>query len=213
MDWFPKGKKLESENIYHRYLKFPFDITKHPVCDTQPEGMYHQELNPWICKNLNNFLGELGLFINDVVAYYTPPNGFLPIHVDGKKIDNRSKINITWGPKGGTTRWWSHNKSKNMANVGEIFKGKKEILDNIKNKHFWFPAKEDCELLYEASTNKVSLVNVGQFHSTYNPHPTKGRWTLCFVPISHKLKYDLGRSHLTFKESLEAFSPYIKESR
>jgi hypothetical protein len=100
-----------------------------------------------------------------------------------------------------------------MANVGEIFKGKKEILDNIKNKHFWFPAKEDCELVHEASTNKVSLVNVGQFHSTYNPHPTEGRWTLCFVPISHKLKYDLGRSHLTFKESLEAFGPYIKESR
>ena len=60
-------------------------------------------------------------------------------------------------------------------------------------------------LVWEANTNKVSLLNVGQLHSTYNPTDV-GRWTLCFVPSSSALR---GGTYLTFEEALEVYADYI----
>ena len=68
--------------------------------------------------------------------------------------------------------------------------------------------KEDCELLWEANTNKVSLLNVGQLHSTYNP-TNVGRWTLCFVPASEALRGGLNGGYLTFEEAVEVYADYI----
>ena len=66
--------------------------------------------------------------------------------------------------------------------------------------------EEDCTLVYTANTNKVSLINVGELHSTYNPHPTEGRWTLCFIPASNKIR---NGEYLTFQEALEIYKDYI----
>ena len=66
--------------------------------------------------------------------------------------------------------------------------------------------KEDCTLVHEANTNTLSLVNAGQLHSTWNPHPTEGRWTLCFVPGSKSIR---NGAHLTFEEACEVYKDYI----
>ena len=220
MDWFPKGKKLESENIYHRYLKFPFEVTKHPLCNTTPKEIEHHDINPWRCSQLNKFLSNMGLMVCHTELFYTPPGGAeIPIHADDATLDNRAKINITYGPKRGRMRWWLSTKTKHVTGSKEISEYTKSLMNakigdrfsNEEQRGNLIAEKKDCELLYEASTNKISLVNVGQLHSTFNPHPTQGRWTLCFIPGSHKMKYELGRSHLTFEEAAEAFSQYIKE--
>ena len=193
MDWFPKGKKLESENIYHRYLKFPFEVTKHPLCNTTPKEIEHHDINPWRCSQLNKFLSNMGLMVCHTELFYTPPGGAeIPIHADDATLDNRAKINITWGPPEGTVRWW---KSENAKAITDL-ESAKEMLGTELQPDEDFSArehanllakKEDCELIWEANTNKVSLLNVGQLHSTYNP-TNVGRWTLCFVPASHAIR-------------------------
>ena len=87
--------------------------------------------------------------------------------------------------------------------------GSEAVSDDFSERthHNLVAHKEDCELVYEANTNKVSLVNVGQLHSTYNPDPSEGRWTLCFVPAR---KERTNKRHLTFAEAVEVFEPYIE---
>ena len=87
--------------------------------------------------------------------------------------------------------------------------GSEAVSDDFSERthHNLVALKEDCELVHEANTNKISLVNVGRLHSTYNPDSTQGRWTLCFVPASLNLE---GRRYLTFEEAVKAFEDYIE---
>ena len=62
-----------------------------------------------------------------------------------------------------------------------------------------------CDLVCERVIDRPSLINVGQLHSTYNPHATEGRWTLCFF----LLKSDY--THLQFDEAVEIFKDIAYE--
>ena len=215
MEWFPIGKKLESENIYHRYLDLPFEITKPDILNTRPDKWRHEDINPWICSKLEPWLNSLGLHSCHTEVFYTPPNhGEIPIHCDDVSLDNRAKINITYGPDSGTIRWWKSNNTKEIVgtDAAQEMLGSEAVSDDFSERthHNLVALKEDCKLVHEVNTNKVSLVNVGQLHSTYNPDPNNGRWTLCFVPASRKILKISGRRHLTFEEAVEAFAPYIQ---
>ena len=215
MEWYPTGKKLNSDNIYHRYLNLPFEITTPDVLKTKPEKWRHEDINPWVCNNLEKWLNTLGLHTCHTEVFYTPPNhGEIPIHCDDVTVDNRTKINITYGPANGTIRWWKSKKVQQIVGkeAGQELVGKDALPDDFSERthHNLVALKEDCELVHEANTNKVSLVNVGQLHSTYNPDPSQGRWTLCFVPASLKLLEKTNRRHLTFEEAVEVFEPYIQ---
>jgi len=62
--------------------------------------------------------------------------------------------------------------------------------------------RDECTLVYEANTNRPSLVNVGQLHDTYSP-PHAGRWTLCFIPgrpNGHDIYWD---------EAMEIYKDYV----
>ena len=208
MGWVSKNEKLEGENIYHRHLKLPFGIKKyHLLMDTIPDSVQHVDINPYRDPKIEEFNSSLGLITVHTEVFYTPPGGELPIHADDVALDNRAKINITWGPPEGTVRWW---KSENAKAITDL-ESAKEMLgaelqpdeDFSARQHANLLAKkEDCELIWEANTNKVSLINVGQLHSTYNP-TNVGRWTLCFVPASRAIR---GGAYLTFEEAVEAFS-------
>lgn len=208
--WVPTGKQINSKNIFHRYMKLPFEITKHPLCDTTPDTVAHHDINPYRDSKIEDFNHSLGLITVHTEVFYTPPGGELPIHADDMVIDNRAKINITWGPPEGTVRWWKSEHAKPIADLESA----REMLGNelqpdeefSERQHTNLLAKkEDCELVWEANTNKVSLLNVGQLHSTYNPTDV-GRWTLCFVPASSALR---GGHYLTFEEALEVYADYI----
>ena len=211
--WSPTGKKLTSKNIFHRYMKLPFEIAKHPLCDTTPDTVAHVDINPYRDPKIEAFNASLGLITKHTEVFYTPPGGELPIHADDLTIDNRAKINITWGPPEGTVRWW---KSENAQAITDLESAKEMLGDELqpyedfsKRQHTNLLAKkEDCELLWEANTNKVSLLNVGQLHSTYNP-TNVGRWTLCFVPASEALRGGLNGGYLTFEEAVEVYADYI----
>ena len=212
MEWYPTGKELDSDNIYHRYLKLEFDITKPEVLNTTPEKWRHEDINPWRCNNVETWLHSLGLYSSHTEVFFTPPNhGEIPIHCDDVTIDDRAKINITYGPDTGTIRWWESSKAQQIVgtDAAQEMLGSEAVSDDFSERtHQNLVAlKEDCELVHEANTNKVSLVNVGRLHSTYNPDSTQGRWTLCFVPASLKLE---DRRYLTFEEAVEAFEDYIE---
>ena len=161
-------------NTYHKYLNLPFNID--PLSDFTQQGdkALHYYINDssftFMKEWLNNL--ELKLFLTEV--FYTPPFGKIPIHTDHASYTNHAKINITWGPDEGVTQWWKSDKviKKYLKGIGES--------TTETHRNLWAEEK-DCELLYEANTNRPSLVNVGVLHGTNNP-TSQGRWTLCFVP-------------------------------
>jgi|TARA_A100000164_G_C21864227_1_gene751691 hypothetical protein len=213
MGWISKNEKLEGDNVYHRHLKFPFEIRKYlPLMDTVPDTVQHVDINPYRDPYMEKLHEDLGLYIHHTEVFYTPPNGGeLPIHTDEATYDDRAKINITWGPDVGTVRWWKSDKAKPITDLDSA----KEMLgeemtadeDFSERQHSNILAKkEDCTLVHEANTNTVSLINAGQLHSTWNPHPTEGRWTLCFVMASKSIRDGY---YLTFEEACEVYKDYI----
>lgn len=190
----PKGY---GENRYHRYIRFPGEITRHELCKVMHPDIWHADINPYRDKAVDLFHEQLGLKINHVEIFYTPPgHGRLPIHTDTTELLDRVKMNITWGPPGGVMRWWESNKTfamKTDPDPSQSHRSHKNLMANEK----------DSTMMYEADTGTCSLVNAGRLHDTYNPHPTEGRWTMCFVPEP------LGRKYLTWDEALDFYKDYI----
>jgi hypothetical protein len=166
-----------TENIYHRYLDIPISpnidlfardgYDPNQICHI---GIDESELNPALVEWLDTY--NVGYYF--VEAFYTPPNGGkIHIHTDTATVCNVVKINWTYGAPGGRIVWWQP-----------------EHEDKIESKQTGFDAtyltteEQYCKKLFEADTNKPSLVNVGLFHSTWNPS-NEGRWTLS-LPLINK---------------------------
>jgi len=131
------------------------------------------------------------------------------LFIQMKLLDDHVKINITWGPEEGVMRWWEANKTQVFTDIEDVkanYKGVDvDAADAFSHRqHTNVLAEEkDCTLVFESSTNKPSLVNVGVLHSTFNP-TDKGRWTLCFVPAIPN-----GHGYIYWDEALEYFKDYI----
>lgn len=194
------------ENIFHRYLNLPFDIRKYPLFETTPKQMRHHDITGYIDKNVNKFHQNLGLSIIHTEIFYTPAGQSIPIHADSVTLDNHVKINITFGPNEGKIRWWKSNNTKVVKDrqTAQDMLGLNNNNNFSQRDHTNVLAKaEDCELVWEANTNRPSLVNVGQLHDTYSP-PEAGRWTLCFVPGNKG-----GSDYVYWDEALEIYKDYI----
>jgi hypothetical protein len=198
------------ENRFHRYLNLPFEIAKPNICNEYPDDMKHLDINDYVDTNIDNWLDKLNLHVGHTEVFYTPPNGGkLPIHSDESTLDDHVKINITWGPEEGVMRWWKANKTQVFTDIEDV-KANYKGLDVDKADEFShrqhtnvLALEEDCTLIYEANTNRPSLVNVGVLHSTYNP-TAQGRWTLCFVPAVKG-----GHGYIYWDEAQEYFKDYI----
>ena len=207
-----------NKNMYHRYLKIPFAHIK-PVCfSEQPSKMrgtnWHEEVitqEHWDIRFVE-WLNNYNLKPSNICEafYNSPSGGGLPIHNDTPDISNAVNINFTWGPLTSTTRWW---KIKNESLIQlekdnteyhkEYLKG---ISADIPQYKFLHADEKECDLVYEQVINKPSLMNVGQLHSTYNPHFSECRWTLSYHILSQKD----GR-HIQFDEALEIFKDVAYE--
>lgn len=195
-------------NQYHKYINLPFEVKKPEEFNQFWDYANHIPIEPnhpsaapvieWLNKyNVNSI---------DVEMFYTPPNGgVIPPHTDSPSFNNQTKINITWGPETGETRWWTSDKWYEFSYGGE------ETLEDDKGKTYkdlkvLRADEENCKLVYSANTNRPSLINVGQLHSTYNPGDV-GRHTLCFNLIhlggsrTEPLVWD--EALIFFKDSLE----------
>lgn len=195
------------KNIFHRYIKLPFEIIKPPICNLRLKQLKQQSIPYHEDKKMLSFLNKLGLDLLNIEVFYTPSKKSLPIHIDTDEIDNHVKLNISYGPTEGATRWWKPlnlNLEKEREKMDSGYKG--ENLKGLENSHYKHKSimlkEEECELIYDANTNTPSLVNAGVFHSSYNP-ADEGRWTLSFV-LGKNNKY------LYWDDAMEVFKDYIE---
>lgn len=189
------------DNHFHRYINLPFTIPKPSHFDIdhdQPKHQAYLDLESEYCKPMLSWLNTLGLKCDFVESFYTPAHGgSIPPHTDNAVLTDMVKINITWGPDQGVTRWWS-------ASRVRLFESNPQVTENTNKYQTCLLADEkDCILLHEANTNRPSLIQVGSLHSTYNPGST-GRHTLCF------LLYTTDMEHLTWDKALEILREYIE---
>jgi hypothetical protein len=190
-------------NNFHRYLNLPFDIKRPPNLDSfDSKESKHIEIPEYCDQNMINWLKSFDIETGNIEAFYTPPKGSLPIHCDESILDNHVKINVTWGSEKGVTRWWHCPCPLDNHDIHVIDNGteKEYRQDNCLRGN-----ESDCDLVYEANTNRPSLLNVGQMHSTYNPDEKIGRWTLCFVlkPINSFKPY------IYWNDALGIFKDYL----
>jgi hypothetical protein len=199
-----------NKNIYHRYLKLPFDYKKPKRLNISHEHpnmivVLREEIDDKIIKWIEKF----NLRVSNIIeAFYTPVNGGkLPIHNDTSEISNACKINFTWGPSDSVTRWW-------QVKSPELLKSIKPDNNHLYNAGIkpdivitdaFTAREEDCNMIHEQVIYKPSLMNIGQLHSTYNPNMIEDRWTLCFTLLN------LDGSHLQFEEAIKIFENYIDE--
>ena len=202
---------MPQENKYHRYLNLPFEIRKPQICNVKPKDLKHYDIPYHKDDNITEFVKQWGLQIVNCELFYTPGGKKLPIHIDDWVEDNHVKINISWGPPEGTTRWWNAPNFTNNDEYNSNYNSLKD-LDNIKYENFSdrhhrsiILKEEECELIYEANTDKPSLVNVGTFHSSHNP-TDEGRWTLCFILGYDKDDWD---NLVPWDKAIEMFKEFI----
>ncbi len=185
-----------TKNWYHRYINLPFTIAPLDIFKKHGSQVKHFYINDYPFYPVEDWFNDLGLTLALKEVFYTPPYSKIPIHTDHGMYTMHAKINITWGPEEGVIQWWKSDKTyrKKMEGYTDITS---EFHDNL------WANEEDCELLYEANTNKPSLVNVGMLHGTSNPSPL-GRWTLCFVPMNQRGQF------IHWNSALEIFKDYLE---
>lgn len=199
------------QNKYHRYLNLPFEIRKPQICNVKPKDLKHYDIPNHKDNNISEFVKQFGLQIVNTELFYTPGGKKLPIHIDDWVKDNHVKINTSWGPKEGTTRWWNAPNFTEEEEYDSNYNSLKD-LDHVKYENFSdrhhrsiILKEEECELVYEANTDKPSLVNVGTFHSSHNP-TDEGRWTLCFILGYDKDDWD---NLVPWDKAIEMFKEFI----
>jgi hypothetical protein len=189
------------DNSFHRYINLPFEIVKPAHFEEhhdQPKHQAYLDTEADYAKPMLAWLKQFGLKCEFIESFYTPAGGgSIPPHTDNAILTDMVKINITWGPEEGTTKWWSASRIR-------VFHATPEITENTnKNQTCLLADEKDCTLLYSANTNRPSLIQVGAIHSTYNPG-TVGRHTLCF------LLYTEDMEHLTWDNAMDIFKDYIE---
>ncbi len=199
------------QNNYHRYLNLPFEIRKPQICNVKPKDLKHYDIPNHKDNNITEFVKQFGLQIVNTELFYTPGGKKLPIHIDDWVKDDHVKINISWGPKEGTTRWWNAPNFTDEEEYDSNYNSLKD-LDHVKYENFSdrhhrsiILKEEECELVYEANTDKPSLVNVGTFHSSHNP-TEEGRWTLCFILGYNKDDWD---NLVPWDKAIDIFKEFI----
>jgi hypothetical protein len=186
------------ENKYHRYLNLPFEIIPPEEFKKHGNIIRHHYINRIPFPQVDEWFHSLNLKCHLKECFYTPPHLKIPIHTDHASYTNHAKINLTWGPEEGVIQWWHSDNVKERVISG----GNKNTSEYHHN--LWAEEK-DCTLLYEANTNRPSLVNVGVLHGTNNP-TNSGRWTICFVPTT------LNEDFIHWDDALNIFKNYIEDS-
>lgn len=187
------------ENIYHRYLKLPFELKKPEQFDYYGDTIKHFAFRDVVLPELQDWFDSLGLTCGLAEGFYTPPNSKIPIHTDWGTYTNHVKINTTWGPDEGMIQWWKSDIVQKREIMGQLQGYTSEHHVNL------WANSEDCTFLYEANTNKPSLVNVGILHGTYNP-TNYGRWTLALGPRSSEYEDGI----IPWWDALEIFKNYLE---
>jgi len=193
-------KKEPVENVYHRFLDIPID----PEIDLFEREDYetllyrHVTVDPAdVNPKLVEWFEKIGIKFHLFEAFYTPPyGGKIPVHTDTTEICDVAKVNWTFGAPGSKLIWWKAKDTKYINKFHTEF-GNEYLTAEQKN----------CKRLFEAEIKKPSLVNIGQFHSTYNP-TDEGRWTLSLPLVTLD---DTRR--LTWDEAVELLQDHFDDEQ
>jgi hypothetical protein len=191
-------------NNFHRYINLPFEVKKPDLFSDVTKDVVKHEMLPLDFKEaapIVDFLKDFDIICNHIEYFYTPPKGKILIHTDNGYFDNMTKINVTWGPDEAVTRWWDCPNYRPLEFEG----GNEEVGETDSYHNVYTADEEDSTLLYEANTNRPSLLNTGLFHSTYNPTDI-GRYTLCLI-LFHKDT----KKNLQWDDALTLFSKYLSD--
>lgn len=117
----------------------------------------------------------LGMYIKNVDVFCSPPGFRLPIHVDGKKIDNCCAINWAYCDEDGALmEWWKPISDK----INTVTPGTEKDAYNITTTPYAFAWKdEECNKVFESEVKQPSLVNIGQPHAMSN-HTNSQRFAI-----------------------------------
>ena len=199
MSIFNLFKKKKVENRYHRFLDIPIDPKIDLFARTDYDPMYYRhmlidasDVNP----KLVAWFEQLGIKLA-FEAFYTPPyGGKIPIHTDTSELSDVVKVNWTWGAPGSTLIWWEVKDAKYIETFQTEFGAQ------------YLTAKErHCRKLLEVEVKKPSLVNIGAFHSTWNP-TEGGRWTLSLPLINAD-----ETKRLVWSEALLILQDYVSKEQ
>lgn len=218
-------------NRYHRYINLPFELKKPKICETEPEHPTYIDDNPYghFDENLFKWLRKFDLTVDMYETLYTPPYGYVPLHIDSH-LQNKelAKLNLSWGCEKSAMSWYTTNKLYVMNRgqhhedtVRDLELGDIESTDNYKFLEHIDPdvtilhgvtdeyqvttaKRAESTLIYQANTNRPSLVNGGILHSTENPCSV-GRWTLSIVMRTRFNK------ELDWESALKIFADYLEE--
>ena len=190
------------DNIYHRYIKLPFEFVepdwkdvRRTFSEEQKKGSEYYDIKEkgdtdvYFChtpendKKVTEFLDMFNLFYDSKLVFYTKANEEIKVHIDNNKeeiyskkvdnfIDNHAKLNITWEPNGGKLRWWDLKNDKDL-------KIDTHTTPLGKTWNVIWANQNECDMVYEKEINKPSIVNTGRPHSTFNPSK-EGRLTLSY---------------------------------
>jgi|TARA_B100000035_G_C20858613_1_gene490840 hypothetical protein len=197
-------------NHYHRYLDLPFEIEKPDIFNSEQKTVMQKALPNHYDQNMVDFLAKFGMKLLMIECFFTPPNGGkVPIHTDFWWWETDFvKINKTWGPEDGKIIWYKASKTtpitvKPGKNTSDVEPGE-SVVYQTDDVTILTASQKDCTPLYEANTNKPSLVNTGILHGTLNPS-NEPRWTICFQPV-----WDIEtEAYVTWHEAMDIFKDYI----
>ena len=214
--------------LYHRYLKLPFNFEKPTLYDSVElkdycEFIYFKDKD-LKTEPILDFIDSIGLYRIQTNSVYSAPRDGIRIHSDTPDLSDKVKLSFSWGSPDSKTIWWEPKDKRKvkvvnfyeshmtrgvkaskikMATMPErirlFLKGKK--IGPL-TKYAWAKEK-DCNKVLERTIDRPSLYNVGRLHSTWNPS-NEGRWTLTFILGK---KRDMKPLH--FIESLNYFREYI----
>jgi hypothetical protein len=160
----------------------PYDATRSPApYYIDPES----EFAKWL-------LG-LGLEISRAGAeqFYTPPDGTIPVHIDGKNFDNKVKLNFQYGGKGSTMRWYQLN------NTDSTMQSKNGDFGE-----FFMIPPEQVTQTWQAEIGFPSLINAGILHNVVNG--SEPRWVIS-VPL-----WDIeANQNLQWNTAIDKFQQWI----
>lgn len=154
-------------NTFEKKLKLPFvfdlDINE-TVFKSVPYGIDPTSpLISWLA-DLNCEIARSGAEL-----FYIPPGHTIPIHADGKQLDNKVKLNFQYRGNGSTMKWYVPANSVAIKTDNPVQFGPYATIEET-----------DAVLVHTAKIGQPSLVNAGVFHSVENG--TDHRWTVS-VPI------------------------------
>lgn len=192
-------------NVYHRYLNLPFELTKPETFDTfKPEKISHVHLPNYADTSImEEYLNSKDLTVLHTESFCSPPGVSLQVHLDEME-ENIDVIKIiqTWGPndKRSVTRFWESDQTYLKDHPAFKDESREEMVPCVSI----VSDIDNSEFMYEANTDRPSIINAGLLHDTFNPGP-EHRWTLCFV-IGKK-----NESFLSFNEVLEILKDDISD--